>query len=185
MGKITVFNALTVDGFYEGLNHELDWHQVDDEFNEFAIKQIGEFDAILFGRMTYEMMFDYWPTEGATNDDPVVAKMMNDKPKYVFSNSLSSADWNNTTLLSGNLQDSIQQLKANPGKDIIIFGSGMLTAGLTELGLVDEFRLMFMPVLLGQGHTLTATLTQRVNLELIQTRTFQNGNILLTYFANY
>jgi dihydrofolate reductase len=185
MEKITVFNALTVDSFYEGLHHEIDWHQVDDEFNAFAINQIKEFDAILFGRKTYELMADYWPTEGATNDDPIVAKLMNTKPKYVFSNTLKSADWNNTILLSGSLMDSMQQMKANPGKKIIIFGSGMLTAGLTELGLVDEFRLMFMPVLLGQGHTLTATLSQRVNLELMQTRTFQNGNILLTYSANY
>lgn len=185
MRKLIVFNAITLDGYYEGLNHEIDWHQVDDEFNVFAVDQIKEFDAILFGRMTYELMSDYWPTEAAAQDDPIVAKMMNATLKFVFSNTLKTVEWNNTTLLSGNLKDCIQKLKAQPGKDIIIFGSGKLTSSLTELGLIDEFRLMVNSVILGTGHPLFEGISERISLELTRSRQFKSGNVLLTYKLKY
>ena len=112
MKKLIVFNLLTLDGFFEGPNREIDWHNVDEEFNEFAIQQLQTADAILFGRVTYQMMASFWPTSEARRDDPVVAGLMNNIPKYVFSNTLNSVDWQNTTLINGEARRSDRQIEA-------------------------------------------------------------------------
>lgn len=181
MRKLIVFNMITLDGFFEGPNHTIDWHTVDEEFNQFAINQLKEADALLFGRVTYDLMAGYWPTEAAMSDDPQVAQIMNTVPKYVFSNSLQSADWHNTTLVSGDMHDQIPKIKDQPGKDILIFGSGKLTSSLLDLGLIDEIRLMLSPILLGQGLTITSGLKHQIPLKLLKSKIFTNGNILLTY----
>ncbi len=107
MRKIYVFNLITLDGFFEGPNRELDWHNVDGEFNEFAIEQLNNSGLLLFGRVTYELMASYWPTELALKDDPIVADMMNSIPKIVFSRTLKKADWNNTRLIKDNVREEL------------------------------------------------------------------------------
>src|SRR5229473_5910355 len=149
--KVILFNLITLDGFFEGPNQDISWHNVDEEFNEFAIEQLDTMGAIIFGRVTYGGMASYWPTEIALADDPAVAGKMNRIPKFVFSKSLDQADWSNTTLLKGDLAQEITQLKQQPGKDLFIFGSGRLAANLTRLGLIDEYRLIVNPVVLGNG----------------------------------
>src|ERR671930_29367 len=99
MRKIYSFHVITVDGYYEGPNGEFDWPVVDDEFNEFAIEQLDETGALLFGRVTYEGMASYWPTPAAREDDPRIAGRMNDHPKIVVSRTLEKAEWAPTQLI--------------------------------------------------------------------------------------
>jgi dihydrofolate reductase len=123
--KIIWFNMITLDGFFEGPNREIDWHTVDAEFNDFAIDQLNSLGTLLFGRVTYEMMASYWPSEMAVTDDPVVAGKMNGMAKIVYSTKLNKADWNNSSLLKKDIIEQTARLKQQPGKDMAIFGSGV------------------------------------------------------------
>lgn len=181
MRKVIVFNMMTLDGFFEGPNQEIDWHNTDEEFNEFAIEQLATADVLLFGRKTYELMASYWPTPAAVTDDPIVAGLMNRLPKIVFSKTLSSADWQNTRLVKDNVADEISRLKQQPGKDLFIFGSADLAASLSNLGLIDEYRVIVNPVVLGQGRPLFKGASQQLKLKLLKARTFRSGNVLLYY----
>jgi dihydrofolate reductase len=182
MRKILAFEVTTLDGYYEGPNGEFDWPVVDAEFEEFAVEQIDEVDALLFGRVTYEMMASYWPAPVAKeqNDPRIVAKM-NGLPKFVASRTLDRADWAGTTVLRGDLADEVASLKRQPGRGIAIFGSPALTVSLLKLGLVDEVRVMVNPVVLGAGKSLFRTAGERIALKLLAARSFASGNVLLTY----
>ncbi|MDR3578160.1 MAG: dihydrofolate reductase family protein [Anaerolineaceae bacterium] len=181
MRKIILFNLITLDGFFAGPNGELDWHNVDDEFNEFAIDQLDSAGGLIFGRVTYQMMASYWPTPASIADDPVVAGKMNEIPKIVFSNTLDKADWSNTRLVKGHVVEEISKLKQQPGKDFYIFGSADLAATFIQNGLIDEYRIIVNPIVLGGGLPLFKDLKDRLNLKLIKTRTFHSGNVLLYY----
>jgi dihydrofolate reductase len=172
---------ISLDGFFEGPNHELDWHNVDDEFNGFAIEQLREIGLLLFGRVTYQLMASYWPTPAGIADDPVVASHMNEIPKLVASRTLERAEWDNTTLIRDNLAEEVSRLKQQTGKDIAVFGSANLLSSLIPLGLVDEHRILVNPILLGSGVPLFKRFHERLNLRLVNSRTFRSGNVLLTY----
>ena len=145
---------VTLDGFFEGPDHDINWHNVDAEFNEFAIEQTSAVDALLFGRVTYQLMANYWPTPAAIEDDPVVAGLMNRLPKIVFSRTLEKAEWNNTRLIRDHVAEEISKLKQQPGKDLALFGSANLMSTLMQLDLIDEHRIMVSPVILGSGNPL-------------------------------
>jgi dihydrofolate reductase len=181
MRKVLLFDMVTLDGFFEGPNHEIDWHTVDDEFNEFAQAQLDSVDVLLFGRVTYEMMAAYWPTPAGAASDPITADKMNRTAKIVFSKTLSSAAWQNTRLVRGNILEEITKLKKEPGKDLIVFGSSNLSVSLIQHGLIDEFRIMINPVLLGSGKSLFYGILERQPLKLLKTRVFHSGNVLLYY----
>lgn len=182
MGNIVMFNMMTLDGYFAGPKGEIDWHQVDSEFNDFAIEQLDSAGGLLFGRVTYQMMASYWPSAEALKDDPVVASKMNSIPKYVFSRTLDRADWNNTRLLKGEAEVEAAKLRQQPGKPLFLFGSGNLAATLIRFSLIDEYRLMVNPVILGSGMPLfQGVQDDRLNVKLIKTKTFQNGNVLLYY----
>ena len=170
---------VTLDGFFEGPNQEIDWHNTDNEFNEFAIEQTSSVDTILFGRVTYQLMASYWPTETATSADPIVADLMNRLSKIVFSGTLESVDWNNTRLISENAQKEIQNLKIQQGKDMVIFGSATLISSIMDV--IDEHRVMVNPILLRRGIALFKGTGDRMKLKLVNTRTFLSGNVLLSY----
>jgi len=180
MRKVFMFNLITLDGFFEGPNRDISWHNVDDEFNEFAIHQLGELDTLLFGRVTYQLMASYWPTPVAIESDPIVAAKMNEIPKVVFSRTLDSVDWSHSRLAK-NAEAEISNLKQQPGKDMAIFGSANLAASLIPAGLIDEFRIILNPVVLGKGTPLFQGVNDKLNLKLLRTKTFHNGNILLYY----
>jgi dihydrofolate reductase len=184
MRKLFSFNMVTLDGYFEGPNHEIDWHNVDGEFNEFAIEQTGAVDTLLFGRVTYQLMASYWPTPDAIKNDPVVAGLMNRLPKIVFSRTLEKAEWNNTRLVKDQIAEEISKLKQQPGKDLALFGSANLMSTLMQLDLIDEHRIMVNPVLLGSGNPLFKGAKDRLNLKLIKTKVFGNGNVLLCYQPN-
>jgi dihydrofolate reductase len=181
MRKVILFMMVTLDGFFEGPNGEIDWHNVDQEFNKFAIEQMDSVDILLFGRKTYELMASYWPTPAATTDDPIVADKMNRLPKIVFSKTLSSVEWQNTRLVKENVAEEVAKLKHQPGKDLIIFGSSDLAVTFIQHGLLDEFRIMVNPVVLGNGKPLFKGIKDRLNLKLLKTKTFRSGNVLLYY----
>ncbi|TWE21453.1 dihydrofolate reductase family protein [Kitasatospora atroaurantiaca] len=181
MRKILLFMVASADGFYEGPHQEFDWPVVDDEFNDFALEQLDSVDTLLFGRVTYEGMAAYWPTAEAQQNDPKVAGVMNSIPKVVVSRTLERAEWANTRVIGGNLAEEIAALKAQPGKDIAVFGSSALSVSLLELGLLDEVRIMVNPVVLGGGKSLFRTTGGRIHLELLGTRAFGSGNVLLSY----
>ncbi len=181
MSKIVMFNMVTLDGFFAGPNGEIDWHRVDEEFNQFAVQQTGAAGGLIFGRVTYQLMESYWPTEDGTRDDPEVAAIMNAIPKLVFSRTLERADWNNTRLVKTDAVEEITKLRQQPGEDWLIFGSAGLIATLTGHRLIDEYRLIVAPVVLGQGKPVFKDVQDRLNFKLLSTRTFDNGNVLLCY----
>jgi dihydrofolate reductase len=181
MRKILAFLVVTVDGYYEGPNGEFDWPVVDEEFNEFGLRQLEEVDTLLFGRVTYEGMASYWPTPAAEQDDPRVAAKMNTLPKLVVSRTLDKADWANTRILRDDVAAELTRLKRQPGKDIAIFGSSGLVVSLLAMGLVDELRIMVHPVVLGAGRSLFRTAPERMHLHLVEARPFRSGSVLLTY----
>jgi dihydrofolate reductase len=154
---------------------------VDEEFNEFANAQLNSVDVLLFGRVTYEGMAAYWPTAMAIKNAPVTAAAMNGKSKLVFSRTLSNAAWQNTRLVKDNIAQEVASLKTQPGKDLIIFGSSDLSVTLIEAGPIDEFRIMINPLALVDGKSLFKGLPGRLDLELIKTRAFKSGNVLLYY----
>lgn len=171
-----MFTMVSLDGYFEGLNHELDWHHVDAEFHDFAAAQLRAADLLLFGRKTYELMARYWPTEIARQRDPQIAALMNAKPKLVVSTTMGAAGWQNTRLMG-----DLQALKAQPGGEVLVLGSNQLSVALIEMGLLDEVRLMVAPVAIGQGHSLFTGLSRRLKAQLAESRPFSSGNLLLTY----
>lgn len=181
MRKLIFFMLTSLDGYFEGPDRDINWHNVDEEFNDFAERQTGEFGALLFGRVTYELMAGYWPTEAAKRDDPVIAGLMNNLPKIVFSKTLQKVEWENTRLVKDNFTQVVAELKKESGKDAAIFGSSDLAVTLMEHGLIDEYRIMVNPIVLGEGKPLFGGIKERVDLNLLKTKVFKSGNVLLYY----
>lgn len=188
MGKLYLFMLISLDGFFEGPDHGLDWHNVDEEFDIFAAEQLQAIGLMLFGRRTYELMAGFWPTydpAGTDEGNRIVAEKMNSIPKVVFSRSLErvawSKDWDNIRLVREDAAGEIAKLKQQAESDIAIFGSNNLATGLLDSGLIDELRILVNPVAIGQGTSLFAGYGKPLKLELLRTRTFASGNVLLTY----
>lgn len=172
---------ITVDGFFAGSKGEIDWHHVDAEFNQDSEEFLENIDTLMFGRITYDLMASYWPTPAALKDDKTIARKMNSLQKIVFSKTTDEVTWNNSRVISEINAAEIQKIKDSPGKDIAIFGSGMIVSALTELGLIDEYRFIVNPVILGKGKSLFASLKKIPNLKLLETYEFKSGNVLLSY----
>jgi dihydrofolate reductase len=126
-------------------------------------------------------MASYWPTPAASDDSLAIAEKMNSLPKIVFSKTLDAAEWNNTRLVRDDAAEEVATLKQQAGKDVIVMGSSDLAVSLAERGLIDEFRIMVNPILLGEGKPVFKGLNGDLRLKLLQARTFRSGNVLLTY----
>lgn len=172
---------VTLDGFFEGPGRDISWHNVDEEFNEFAVEQLDKTDLLIFGRVTYELMADYWSTETALKNDPIIAEKMNSLPKIVFSKTMNMAVWNNTKLIRQNASAAVSKMKQLPGGEIGIFGSSILSSSLIRDNLIDEFRIIVNPKILGSGRPLFGEISEVVRLRLVNMRTFRSGNVLLCY----
>ena len=181
MRTLASFIITSLDGFYEGPNGEFDWPIVDEEFKEFAIRQLDEADTLGFGRATYEHMAAYWPTDQVQANGPAIASRMNTKPKLVFSTALEHAGRSSTTIIGGEAVERIEEVKTSPGGDLLVIGSAHLTACFAAAGVLDELRIMVCPIALGQGRSLFENLKDRVALKLAHVRQFGSGNVLLTY----
>jgi len=136
-------------------------------------------EALLLGRRTWQIWAAFWPT--MDSGDPELTDRMNTIPKYVVSRTLKRADWNNTTIISGDIPTQIQQLKAQPGGDLLVYGSPDLVDELLRHDLIDEYRLMVYPVVLGSGKHLFRDRIDTHHLRLVDSRTFGSGVVLLTY----
>lgn len=181
MGKIGMFENVSIDGYFAGPNGEIDWFVGDEETAQYAKDQAKSTATILFGRVTYELMASYWPTAEAMKNDPVVAEVMNSASKIVFSRTLDRVEWDNTRLVKGNIEEEISKLKQQPGNDMVILGSGSIVSALEQRGLIDEYSFMVNPIILGQGRSIFQGIKDRLHLKLLKTRTFKSGNVLLQY----
>ncbi len=181
MRKVIFFMLTSLDGYFEGPNREIDWHNTDEEFQEFAIEQTSQAGVLLFGRVTYELMASFWPTRQAIESDPITAGLMNSLPKIVFSKTLAKVDWQNTRLVKTDFMKEIADLKEQPGKDLCILGSSDLAVSFLQAGLLDEIRILLNPIVLGVGKPLFKGINDRLKLKLLWTRLFKNGNVLLAY----
>jgi dihydrofolate reductase len=181
MQKLSIFNLITLDGYFTGLSGDISWHNVDAEFQQVAEEKSNSGSTLLFGRLTYELMAGYWPSAEALKNDPIVAQGMNNSSKIVFSRTLKSADWANTRLVKADLLSEIRKLKQQSGKGLTVLGSGSLVSQLAQARLIDEYQILVVPVIIGQGRAMFEGVKDKLSLKLTQTRTFGNGNVYLCY----
>jgi dihydrofolate reductase len=183
MRKIFHFVHQSVDGYIEGPNGEFDWPQMGPELSAFSQEVDDRVDAILYGRLVWDMMVSYWPDADSQSDHPhtlAYAPIWRAKPKIVVSSTLQEAGWN-TRVINANVIEQIRALKQQPGKDIVLMGGQKLAAGLAREGLIDERWIVTHPVLLGGGRSLFDEEKNRTTLSLIETRTFDARSVLLRF----
>jgi dihydrofolate reductase len=183
MRKIVLMMSVSLDGYIEGPDQEIDWHMVDDELHRHFNEQLGAMGAFLDGRVTYELMAAFWPTADTdpASSAPMVefARIWRDMPKIVFSKTLERADWN-TTIVRDLVVEEVMELKAQPGGDLALGGAD-LAAAFMRHDLIDEYRLYVNPIVIGQGKPLFQPSATRIDLRLAGTRSFGNGVVLLRY----
>jgi dihydrofolate reductase len=182
MPKLSVFNHISIDGYFCDRNNSMEWaHRDDPEMQEFAGASAQGAGPLIFGRKTYELMKSFWPTEAGRKDQAVVSEQMTKLPKFVFSRTMKNTDWENTTILKGDPVDEIPKLKKAEGPDLTILGSGSIVQQLAAAKLIDSYALMLNPILLGAGRTMFEGLPGKQMLKLVHSQPFKSGNILLTY----
>ncbi len=179
--KVILDLAVSLDGFIEGKNGEVDWCIMDPEM-EFT-NFLNQIDTILYGRKSYDLWGQYIPTTEASDDEKEMWELVHNKEKYVFSKTQKGSG-SKATFVNKNITEEVNKLKNNPGKDIWLYGGASLITTFIDLGLVDEFRLSVHPVVLGEGRPLFVDVKQRLNLNLMNTRTFSSGVVQLIYNSN-
>ena len=182
MRKLTVFNSMTLDGYFTDENNDMSWaHKMDAEWNAFVAENAKGGGVLLFGRVTYEMMASFWPTPAAIENVPSVAERMNSLQKVVFSRTLDRAAWNNTRLVKSDIAAETRKMKHEPGPDMVIMGSGSIVSQFAQEGLIDEYQLIVNPLVLGAGRTMFDGVKEKLPLKLSTTRVFGKGNVMLCY----
>jgi dihydrofolate reductase len=184
MRKLSVFESVTANGFFADRQGDMSWaHEgkPDPELQAFVQGNAATPGVLLFGRVTYEMMAGYWPTPAAAKNDPVVARGMNEAEKIVFSRTLEEVAWAGTTVIRSDPGQAVRKLKQQPGKDLVVLGSGSIVSQLAEAGLVDAYQIVVKPVALGDGRPLWEGLDKRLRLALTGSRAFGDGSVVLNY----
>ena len=184
MRKFTVFNHVSLDGYIQDARGDMSWAHTmdpDPDWNAFVENNAKGGSTLVFGRITYELMTRYWPTDMAKQNDPVVAERMNAMPKFVFSRTLKEATWNNTRLISEDPVAAVRRLKQEDGEGMAMFGSGTIVAQLAPAGLIDEYQIVVNPLILGAGRTMFEGVPKPVRLKQTRVRAFANGNTVLWY----
>lgn len=178
MRKLILKMSVSIDGFVAGPDGEVDWifSSIDEDVSEWIVDTLWQAGVHLMGSQTYRDMAAYWPT----STEPYAAPM-NEVPKFVFSSSMTQAEWGDTMIINGDLLDEITRLKRLPGRDLLAHGGARFAQSLVELGLVDEFRLIVHPVLLGRGRSLFSKLPTPQTLTLTGARTFASGAAAMVY----
>jgi dihydrofolate reductase len=186
MRKIIMLNRISIDGFFAGPNGEIDWFIHDPEVDKAAHEMMNP-DTLLFGRETYQMFESYWPhvaeDPNASRGDRLLADELSQMTKLVFSKTLKKTTWMNTEFTKNDLVKEAKKLKQAKGADITIFGSGTLVQQLANAGLIDEYLFIVTPVVLGMGKPLFKDV-EGLDLELLETRNFSSGNVMLRYKAD-
>jgi len=184
MGKLIVFNSVSLDGYFADANGSMSFAHRDTndaEWSDFVSGNAQGGGILVFGRITYDLMASYWPTPMAGKNEPIVAERMNNLPKVVFSRSMRSAAWNNTRLVKSDPADEIRKLKKDSAEGMAIMGSGTIVSQLAQEGLVDEYQLVVVPVVLGKGRTMFEGVRRILQFKLLSSRAFANGNVVLSY----
>jgi len=188
MRKIISFMHISLDGFVAGPKGEMNWIKVDEELFDHIGKRISEGDTALYGRATYEMMENYWPTAGdkpnASKHDIEHSKWYKNVHKVVLSKTMKDAGLHNTTIIGDNLPDAIHEIKRQAGSDILLFGSPTATHSLIQRNLIDGYWLFVNPIVLGQGIPLFEGIKDKIKLKLLTTRPFTSGVIELNYIVD-
>jgi len=191
MRKIISFMHISLDDFVAGPNGEMDWIKVDEEIFDYVGKRISEGDTALYGRVTYQMMENYWPSAGdkptATRHDIEHSKWYKKVHKVVLSKTMKDARLANTQIISDNLSDRINEIKQQEGqggKEILLFGSPTATHSLIQLNLIDGYWLFVNPIILGRGIPLFADIQEKIKLKLLTTRPFTCGVTELNYIVD-
>ena len=185
MRKIIWTIAVSVDGYMEGPNREIDWHLVDDELFGHMSGWLSQTGGLLEGRVTYQLLADYWPT---ADQDPAAtpavvefARFWREVPKVVYSRTLDQADWN-ATVAREVVASEVLALKAQPGGDLVLGGADVASEFVRQ-GLIDEYRIYVHPVVIGQGRPMLRPSEAMVPLRLLETRSFGNGVVMIRYEA--
>lgn len=180
MRKLVVFEWITMDGIFDAGTMDQWFFPYDSESRQACITEniLGS-DAMLFGSTTYEMLAPYW--SALKNNEMGIANKLNTVAKYVVSSTMKKADWNSSTIIGEDVVAAVAKLKQQPGKQILIQGSGILTQSLTAAGLVDEYRLLVHPVMIGSGKRFFAEGMQAKGLQLVKTQTLDKDVVLLCY----
>ncbi len=187
MRKIKFSIPITIDGFIEGPQRELDWVIPDDELHDFATHLMLNADLLLYGRITYQLMAGYWPT--ATSDANATEAMkrfataLNPKRKIVYSTTLKQVDWN-TQLVKQFDPEKVRQLKSEVGSDILLSGGAGMAQEFFNHGLVDEYIPVIQPTAIGKGKALFSEIKKLPALELMWSQRFQSGAVALGYRVN-
>ncbi len=182
MRRLVVFNHVSLDGYFVDASGDMSWvHKQDAEWTAFTAENATGGGALVFGRITYDMMAGFWPTPQAMQTMPIVAERMNQMPKVVFSRTLADPAWKNTTVVKDNIVAEMGRMKTKSGPSMTILGSGSIVSQFAQEGLIDEYQIVVNPIVLGQGRTLFDGIQKRLLLKLTKSRTFANGNILLSY----
>jgi dihydrofolate reductase len=176
---------MSLDGYVAGPKGEMDWIKVDEEIFDHVGKRIENSDTALYGRVTYQMMEDYWPTAGdqptASKHDMEHSKWYKKVQKIVLSKSLKDMGSSNTKIIGDNLSDKVNEVKQQAGSDILLFGSPTATHSLMKLNLIDGYWLFVNPIVLGQGIPLFEDVRNKIKLKLLNTRQFTSGVTELNY----
>jgi dihydrofolate reductase len=176
MRKVVLKMDMSLDGYVGPLDEDAEWimRDFDDELSQWVVDEVlWQAGTHVMGRATYEEMADHWPSSTA-----VFAAPMNEIPKVVFSKTLTSAEWPESRIAGGDLAEEMSRLKQEPGKDILVHGGSELVRSLTELRLIDEYRLIVHPAAIGSGSPLFGG---RIDLRLMNSREFATGAVALTY----
>lgn len=180
MGKLSVFNFITLNGFYKDSEQNTSWHKQDEEGSSFAAKNLKSDSILVFGRITYEHMIAFWPTPQAIKSMPEVANGMNSAEKIVFSKTMKKADWNNTRLIKEDIVGEMKKLKKGD-KNLTILGSGTIVTQFADAGLIDTYQFMLDPTAIGKGTPVFNDMKRQLDLKLISANTLKNGAVVLIY----
>lgn len=185
MRKVILLMHTSLDGFVAGPKGEMNWIKVDEELFESVGKITDDSDTALYGRVTYDMMENYWPTAAdrpnATKHDIQHSRWYNSALKIVFSRTMQQLNLNNTRIISSNIGEEVKKLKQLQGKNLLLIGSPRLTQTFLQLQLIDEFYLYLNPIILDRGMPLFKKVGDRVNLNLLEVMRFQSGVVGLHY----
>jgi dihydrofolate reductase len=181
MRTLKAYNFLTLNGFFRGTQQDISWHTHGGDEEQYSVESLERGGILLFGRRTYDLMASFWPTPAARGQFPEVAAGMNRAEKIVFSKKPFIPRWENTRVITGDIVDAVRALKATPGENMTILGSGSIVSLFTEHRLIDEYEFLIDPVAIPDGTPVFAGITKKLELELTGSKVLQSGAVLVSY----
>src|SRR5207248_2448132 len=180
MRRLRVFNFVTMNGYFQGVNGDISFGHNRAQ-NDYAAEMLSANDILLFGRKTYELMVQFWPTDEAMKTIPEVAQGMNKAAKIIFSRTLKDVDWSNARVVNDDAVEAIRKMKQTDGPNMTVLGSASIVNQFADAGLIDEIQLLIHPVALSDGTPFLKDINCKVEFELKDSRVFDTGNVLLVY----